>query len=144
MDGLSSVCHWISPLTPCHCCHWNMKHIFVYVSLSLGLSAWCFFLFVCREEDVSCCETLFFECCWNLSRLLGASTRKFTIDLFTVTTLRFLACACLQYSLMLALWGVQNRVSLFSAALSESLLRISVWTERFFFFSPNIYCKYQQ
>lgn len=112
-----------------------MKHIFVYLSLSLGLSVWFFFFFfsVCREEDVSCFETLLFKCCWNLSRLLGASTRKFRVDLFTVTALRFLAGACLQYSLMLVLWGVPKQsFTLFSAALSVSLLRISVWTGRHF------------
>lgn len=55
---------------------------FVLLSLSALLSVECFP--VCKEDMQV--ETLFCERCSNLSRLLPVSTRKFEIDLFTVTT----------------------------------------------------------
>lgn len=63
----------------------------VALSPSVLLSVKCFPVF---KEDVQVCfETLFCEHCSNLSRLLVVSTRKFRIDLFTVTAHFFLGCA---------------------------------------------------
>lgn len=71
------------------------KCIFVCLSISALLSVEC--LPFCREDmraALKCCFASSVKT--SASFCLRVSTRKFRVDLFTVTTLCFLACACLQ------------------------------------------------